>query len=197
MRILLLLLLSLALLPNANADIYKYVDRYGAVHLSDRKLGPGYKRIVKSAHSSSRGSRASYQHIVNAAAQRYGLNQELIHAVIYHESHYDPNAVSTAGAIGLMQLMPGTARELGVRDARDPYQNIMGGAQLLRRHIDQFKNLRLALAAYNAGHNAVERYGNRIPPFPETQTYVTRVVATFKKNSRANKRKGMLASSYH
>lgn len=116
---------------------------------------------------------AQYRQSVLAAAERYALSPWLIDAVARSESAYDATAVSPAGAIGLMQLMPGTARELGV-DPRDPAQNILGGAAYLRRMLDRFGgNVELALAAYNAGSGNVLRHGG-IPPFRETRDYVRR-----------------------
>ena len=121
--------------------------------------------------------RARYRHLVDAAAQRHGLMPELLHAVIRTESAYRPDAMSHAGACGLMQLMPGTAARFGVRDIWDPAENIRGGATYLRFLLDLFDHdLRLALAGYNAGENAVRRHGNRIPPYRETQDYVRKVM---------------------
>ncbi len=112
--------------------------------------------------------------IIRQAAAANKLSPDLIHAVIRAESDYNPNCRSSAGAMGLMQLMPGTARGLGVTDPWDPGQNIRGGARYLRQQLDRFGDLTLALAAYNAGPGAVERYDG-VPPYDETQTYVRRV----------------------
>ena len=121
--------------------------------------------------------RSQYASMIDRAAQRFSLHPELLHAVIRAESAYNANAVSPAGAIGLMQLMPATAARYGVSDIYDPVQNIRGGAQYLRFLLDMFdEDLRLALAGYNAGENAVVKYGNQIPPYPETQQYVRRVM---------------------
>lgn len=121
--------------------------------------------------------RAQYEGLIQAAARRHRVPAELLHAVIRAESAYRPDALSHAGACGLMQLMPGTARRFNVRDIWDPAENIRGGATYLRLLLDMFDNdLRLALAAYNAGEGAVRRYGNQIPPFRETQGYVRTVM---------------------
>lgn len=119
-----------------------------------------------------------WQEIVDAA-RREGLDPALVRAVVKHESGFDPKATSHAGAMGLMQLMPATARGLGVTDPYDPVQSLAGGTKYLRSMLDRFGgNVRLALAAYNAGPGAVERYGG-VPPYEETQTYVRRVLDTY------------------
>lgn len=127
---------------------------------------------------SAAGSReitaGEFDGIIRQAAAASKLSPDLIHAVIRAESDYNPNCRSSAGAMGLMQLMPGTARGLGVTNPWDPAQNIQGGARYLRRQLDRFGDLTLALAAYNAGPGAVERYDG-VPPYDETQTYVRRV----------------------
>ena len=115
--------------------------------------------------------------IVKRYAQYYALPEPLVKAVIRAESNFDPNAVSPAGARGLMQLMPGTALEMGVTDIFDPEQNVAGGTQYLRKMIDLFGDKSLALAGYNAGPENVKKYGG-IPPFKETQSYV-RIVLGF------------------
>jgi hypothetical protein len=123
---------------------------------------------------------AKLDELIAAAATRYRLDPRLIVAVMRQESSFNPRAVSPKGARGLMQLMPATAARFGVKDIHDPAQNIDGGARYLRFLLDNFNgNLELALAGYNAGENAVARYGNRIPPYRETMDYVQRISAHY------------------
>lgn len=174
--------------PLCVADIYKYVDPNGGVHLADRPLGPGYVLIFRngrkylpySASGNYALNRKRYGPIVDRAANHHQLDASLVHAVVEVESAYDPRAISRKGAVGLMQLMPDTARRYGVNDPRDPAGNVDGGVRYLRDLILRFNNVILAIAAYNAGENAVARFGNTIPPYPETRRYVHKVMQAWK-----------------
>ena len=116
------------------------------------------------------------------------MPEALLHALITIESVYDPNAESRAGAVGLMQLMPATAKRYGVTNRHNPVANLSGGTRYLKDLLIRFdSNLELALAGYNAGENAVERYGNKIPPFDETQEYVRKVMQLYTEASPASK----------
>lgn len=122
---------------------------------------------------------SNIENIIQRAADTYNLPSKLIKAIIRHESNFNAHAISHAGAAGLMQLMPSTARGLGVTDIMDPEQNIMGGAKYLRNMLDKYKgNVKLALAAYNAGPGNVDKFGG-VPPFKETQNYVRKVTDTY------------------
>ena len=141
------------------------------------------------------GANTPFHDIIRAAAQRYGVDADLIHCVIAIESNFNPKAVSPKNARGLMQLLPQTAAELGVRDVFDPRENIEAGTHYLKDMLERYNNnLTLALAAYNAGPERVEQYGRRVPPYSETVKYVQKIsrsYAHFKSGSVAeNKLQG-------
>jgi soluble lytic murein transglycosylase-like protein len=170
--------------PAVKQDIYKFVDSKGHVSFSDKRSHDGYVKLEKTrkgwveppqSHNYKENKR-KYETLVVDASKEHEVPFWLISAVIHAESFYNPKAISSAGAVGLMQLMPGTAKNYGVYDRQDPRQNIEGGVRYLKDLITMFEgNLELALAAYNAGENAVIKYGYRIPPYKETQLYVRKV----------------------
>lgn len=136
---------------------------------------------TSSAYKEPRKAAPYIKDIVNRASRAYGVDPDLVMAVMKVESNFNPHTISPKGAIGLMQLMPDTAQEMGVSDPFDVEENVMGGVKYLRYLSEKYKgNLELVLAAYNAGPGAVDRYGG-IPPYKETQDYVKRVLSIYKK----------------
>ena len=132
---------------------------------------------VSAASGTTPGGTTDFEAEINAAAASNGIDPALLKGLVAQESGFDPNARSGAGAVGLTQLMPGTAAALGVTDPTDPAQSLQGGARYLREQLDRFGgDERLALAAYNAGPGAVSKYGG-VPPYAETQGYVNKVLA--------------------
>ena len=192
-------LLMTAMPMPAPAEIYMYMDREGNIYFTNLpyKRATGFELLWRSgndplyADSYSRINvqalelnKARYSNMIEKAARRANLKPALLHAVVRAESAYDPMALSKKGARGLMQLMPETADRYGVSDSWDPEQNLAGGASYLRDLLDMFdQDLKLAVAAYNAGENAVKKYGNQIPPYPETQQYVRKVVTFYRPGS--------------
>ncbi len=150
---------------------------YGRSNRYDLDDSPVYTKVSRRLLE----RREQFAPIIDQTAQRHGLPEGLLHAVITAESSYNPNAISPKGAAGLMQLMPGTANRFGVSNRMDPKQNVNGGARYLRKLLAMFNNdLPLAVAAYNAGEGAVMRHGNQVPPYRETQGYVRRVLALYR-----------------
>jgi soluble lytic murein transglycosylase-like protein len=178
-----------------SADIFQYTDADGVVHFSNKKSDNRFKLYIKSVERSTprpgvvpvppsdrdiaRFTR--YNEWIHQAASLYQIPEELVRAVIKVESDYDPRAVSVAGARGLMQLMPETAERLMVKDIDDPRENIFGGVRFLRILANLFNgDLELTVAGYNAGEDAVMRYGG-IPPYAQTRDYVVKVTGFYRR----------------
>ena len=189
MRLIKIALLSL-IYSNATADIYKQVSPNGLVTYTNRPhLGPGFRLLFRTPPrsypedlKSLPQNKQKYSDLISKAASKHQLDAKLLHAVIQAESAYNTNAISPAGAVGLMQLMPDTAQRYGVADRRDAEQNIDGGARYLKDLLTMFNSdLKLAVAGYNAGEGAVMKYNYRIPPYPETINYVQQVLSLYGK----------------
>jgi len=183
--------LLMASTVSAHPRIYTYVDADGMRHYTDVPDNNRYRLLVMSPQDrTASGDRydmallakaGQYDSIIEKAATSASVEPNLLRAVIVVESGFNSRAVSKRGAVGLMQLMPATAARFGVSNAFDPRQNVHGGARYLKFLIDRFgQNLGLALAAYNAGEDAVERNGGQIPPFTETMAYVPRVLKIYR-----------------
>ncbi|MFC1549248.1 lytic transglycosylase domain-containing protein [Nitrospirota bacterium] len=184
-----------------HAEVYMYEDSNGKILLTDKPrngkqiayISPSDSKVRKDSkrRGTSTGKPSSlskgtmtyytrYNSIIKNAASKYMLDHRLVSAVIQVESQFNPRAVSRTGAVGLMQLMPSTAKQLGVKDSYDPSQNIEGGTKYLRYLVERFKgNVTFALAAYNSGPLNVEKYG-KVPPFKETQRYITKIYSIYK-----------------
>ena len=170
---------------HAGADAFKLTEPDGTLHFTNAPTDPRYQRMGFTTGTQAgflrlpQGDTGPYVQEIRDASERYGVPIKLVSAVIRAESGFNPRAVSRKGAQGLMQLMPGTASMLGVRNSFDPRENIDGGVRHLRSLIDRFPdNLPMALAAYNAGERAVAQHRG-IPPYPETQDYVTKVMSFY------------------
>lgn len=195
MRLASLLTLGL-LLPGAAfaGGIYRYVEKDGTVVYTN--VPPGRAKSARKVEGEFRPAPAleaparitsrtrltleEFDAFIEAAAIRYKMPVALVKAVMHAESAFDPNALSNVGASGLMQLMPGTAREMYVKDIFDPKDNIEGGTRYLRVLANEFNgDMVKMVAAYNAGPDAVRKYNGQVPPYPETQAYVRKVIALY------------------
>ncbi len=160
------------------ADIYVFIDNDGVLHFTNVPTSSNYKIYIreKPPMSLNSGVADRYDDLITEASKKHGVSFSLLKALIKIESDFNPRAISSAGAIGLMQIMPENIRALNIKDPFDPLENIMGGARYLKQLITRFDGkLPMALAAYNAGPNVVDRY-KRIPPFKETENFVEKVM---------------------
>ena len=166
---------------SARAEIYRYVDKKGVWHFTNIKTDSRYRIYIRSARKTPTEYIEEYKGIIKQASEQFGIDPHFIRAIIKAESGFDHKAVSTKGAQGLMQLMPGTAGDMAVEDPFDPEENIFGGTRYFSLLLKRFKNDKiLALAAYNAGPETVESY-NGVPPFPETEAFVKKVMGYYEK----------------
>jgi soluble lytic murein transglycosylase-like protein len=191
----LLLILAVIAAPGlARADVYAFTDANGVSHFSNVPSDSRYQLLMATPsdavastptkeHSIDWLARsAQYDGVIKGAAKAATIQAALVRAVIVVESGFNPRAVSKKGAIGLMQLQPATAKRYGVKNIYDPGENVRAGAHYLSDLLTRFdSNLELALAAYNAGEEAVERYGRHVPPFRETLAYVPSVMKIYQR----------------
>lgn len=161
------------------------------LNLGDNNQASNFNEVLLQAQQSSGNSqrRISLEGLVEAKAQTHGIDPNLIKAMVQTESAFNPNAVSPVGAQGLMQLMPGTAKDLGITNSFNASQNVDGGVRYMKGLMGKYGDVNKALAAYNAGPGNVDRYGG-IPPFTETQNYVKRVMSNYQKFAQNNTNKG-------
>jgi soluble lytic murein transglycosylase-like protein len=186
MRALLAMVVCATAIGAAHADIYAFTDSAGVVHYTNVPTDSRYERLLiepsSPAGTELRAKAAPFSDLIDEAAGHANVSPALLRAVIAVESAFDPKAVSRKGAQGLMQLLPATARRYGVHRPLDPRDNLRGGASYIRDLLKRYGNdLELALAAYNAGEDAVDRHGRTIPPFPETQAYVPAVLRFYRR----------------
>ena len=162
----------------AEAQIYSWRDANGVLTVSDRPQGGGPRAVSVRVGSPTIAARSNpvFEPLIRQYANLQGIRADLVRAVIQVESAFNPRAVSPKGAMGLMQLMPATAAQFGVQDPFNPAENIRAGVTYLRQLLDRYDaDEQLALAAYNAGPGAVDKYGSKIPPYKETQNYVLKI----------------------
>lgn len=159
----------------AHANIYRYKDEKGIWHFTNVKDDARYRLYIRTPQERPAVFIKKFENIIDQAASRFHVAPSLIKAIIKAESDFDHKAVSAKGAKGLMQLMPDTAGAMEVQDPYDPEENIFGGTRYFSRMLARFKNLKKALAAYNAGPEAVQKCGG-VPPIPQTKAFVERVL---------------------
>jgi soluble lytic murein transglycosylase len=176
------LLLVAAAAAHAGGQIYTFVDARGVTHFSNVPNDPRYvaiRRPRRGPEPTRAPQYVGYDGLILLTALEHGVSPALVKAVIAAESLFDADAVSRKGAQGLMQLMPDTASKLGVADPFSADQNVRGGVRYLREMLDRYGDMSRALAAYNAGPSAVDRYRG-VPPYPETRAYVQRVMTYYR-----------------
>ncbi len=180
-------LIAIFFLSNAEADIFRFRDKEGVWHFSNTRSDARYRLYIRSRGIGGKQYLKEYEDVIRKAAEQFGIEANLIKAVIKAESSFDPDAISESGAQGLMQLMPDTANDMKVDDPFDPEENIFGGTRYLSLLLQRFnQDKRLAIAAYNVGPTTVTKH-NAVPPIPQTRRFVEKVMKFYREfNEKTN-----------
>lgn len=180
-------LIAIFFLSNAEADIFRFRDKEGVWHFSNSRSDARYRLYIKTPGIGGKQYLKEYEDVIRKAAEQFGIEANLIKAVIKAESSFDPDAISESGAQGLMQLMPDTANDMKVDDPFDPEENIFGGTRYLSLLLQRFnQDKRLAIAAYNVGPTTVTKH-NAVPPIPQTRRFVEKVMKFYREfNEKTN-----------
>lgn len=180
-------LIAIFFLSNAEADIFRFRDKEGVWHFSNSRSDARYRLYIRTRGIGGKQYLKEYEDVIRKAAEQFGIEANLIKAVIKAESSFDPDAISESGAQGLMQLMPDTANDMKVDDPFDPEENIFGGTRYLSLLLQRFnQDKRLAIAAYNVGPTTVTKH-NAVPPIPQTRRFVEKVMKFYREfNEKTN-----------
>ena len=180
-------LIAIFFLSNAEADIFRFRDKEGVWHFSNTRSDARYRLYIRTRGIGGKQYLKEYEDVIRKAAEQFGIEANLIKAVIRAESSFDPDAISESGAQGLMQLMPDTANDMKVDDPFDPEENIFGGTRYLSLLLQRFnQDKRLAIAAYNVGPTTVTKH-NAVPPIPQTRRFVEKVMKFYREfNEKTN-----------
>ncbi|UCG63482.1 MAG: lytic transglycosylase domain-containing protein [Deltaproteobacteria bacterium] len=180
-------LIAIFFLSNAEADIFRFRDKEGVWHFSNTRSDARYRLYIRTRGIGGKQYLKEYEDVIRKAAEQFGIEANLIKAVIKAESSFDPDAISESGAQGLMQLMPDTANDMKVDDPFDPEENIFGGTRYLSLLLQRFnQDKRLAIAAYNVGPTTVTKH-NAVPPIPQTRRFVEKVMKFYQEfNEKGN-----------
>jgi len=180
-------LIAIFFLSNAEADIFRFRDKEGVWHFTNTRSDARYRLYIRTRGIGGKQYLKEYEDVIRKAAEQFGIEANLIKAVIKAESSFDPDAISESGAQGLMQLMPDTANDMKVDDPFDPEENIFGGTRYLSLLLQRFnQDKRLAIAAYNVGPTTVTKH-NAVPPIPQTRRFVEKVMKFYREfNEKTN-----------
>lgn len=180
-------LIAIFFLSNAEADIFRFRDKEGVWHFSNTRSDARYRLYIRTRGIGGKQYLKKYEDVIRKAAEQFGIEVNLIKAIIKAESSFDPDAISESGAQGLMQLMPDTANDMEVGDPFDPEENIFGGTRYLSLLLQRFNHdKRLAIAAYNVGATTVTKH-DAVPPIPQTRRFVEKVMKYYRQfNEKSN-----------